>query len=64
MQDPVVQLDAAITNKSVPQGHQTAGLFRGVRAFEVFVHDRTDRVDRRQNIPEGGFLEGRRVIFK
>ncbi len=44
MQNTVAQLDAAIANESIPEGDQTAGLFRGVRPLEVFVHDRADRV--------------------
>ena len=63
-QDPVVQLDAAISDESVPQRDQAAGLFGGVRSLEIFVHDRADRVDRRKNIAEGGLLEGRCVILE
>ena len=44
-QDPVVQFDAAITDESIPQRDQAAGLFRCIRTLEVFVHDRADRVD-------------------
>ena len=57
VKDAVRQVDAAISDEAVPDGDQTACLFRSVGPLEIFIHDRADRIDRGQDVPRGGFFE-------
>ncbi len=50
MQDAVGQVDAAVTHKTVPHGHQAGVLFGGVRSLEVLIHHRRDWVGRREDL--------------
>jgi hypothetical protein len=51
MKNAIPEIDAGISNESIPCGGDACILLRCVRSFEVFVDNGIDRVEGRDDIP-------------